>query len=297
VAAATASNQGLRFEEVPHSPTEGCTLVESLAKYDGQDVTALVIQQPNFFGVLEDVDALTDWARSRGIFVIASVNPTSLAMLKPPGEWGSGGADGTLPRGVDIAVGEGQPLGVPLSSGGPYFGFITTRMEHVRQMPGRIVGRTLDLNGKQGFTLTLQAREQHIRRAKATSNICTNQGLLVTAATIYMSIMGPQGLERAAAASHARARELITALTRIKGVRTAFTSPCFHEAVIVLDRPVAPVLKALESRGILGGFSLAEHYPELGNALLVCATETKTKEDIEAYASALSETLKAARAA
>src|SRR4029079_13963224 len=148
------------------------------------------------------------------IFVIASVNPTSLGMLKPPGEWGS--------TGVDIAVGEGQPPGVPLSSGGPYFGFITTRMEHVRQMPGRIVGRTVDLNGKPGFTLTLQAREQHIRRAKATSNICTNQGLLVTAATIYMSIMGPQGLERVAAASHARTRELVTALSRVKGVRTAF---------------------------------------------------------------------------
>lgn len=289
VAASTAGNQGLRFEEVPFSPTEGRTLVESLAKYDGQDITALVIQQPNFFGVLEDVDALTDWARSRNILVIASVNPTSLAMLKPPGEWGA--------NGVDIAVGDGQPLGVPLSSGGPYFGFITTRMEHVRQMPGRIVGRTVDQSGKEGFTLTLQAREQHIRRAKATSNICTNQGLLVTAATIYMSLMGPQGLQRVAAASHARTRDLVTALTRIKGVRTAFTSPCFHEAVVMLDRPVAPVLEALESRGILGGFSLAEDYPDLGNALLVCATETKTKEDIETYASALSESLKAVRAA
>ncbi len=188
---------------------------------------------------------------------------------------------------VDIAVGEGQPLGVPLSSGGPYFGFITTRMEHVRQMPGRIVGRTVDLTGKDGFTLTLQAREQHIRRAKATSNICTNQGLLVTAATIYMSLMGPQGLKRVAEASHARTRELIAALTRVNGVRCAFTSPTFHEAVLTLDRPVAPVLKALESRGILGGFSLAEHYPELGNALLVCATETRTTEDIESYAAAL----------
>jgi glycine dehydrogenase subunit 1 len=297
VAIATAGNQGVRFEEVPFSPTEGRTLLESLAKYDGQDITALVIQQPNFFGVLEDVDALTDWARARGIFVIASVNPTSLAMLKPPGEWGTGGADGTLTRGVDIAVGEGQPLGVPLSSGGPYFGFITTRMEHVRQMPGRIVGRTIDLNGKEGFTLTLQAREQHIRRAKATSNICTNQGLLVTAATIYMSIMGPQGLERVAAASHARTRDLVTALTRVNGVRTAFTSPCFHEAVVILDRPVAGVLKSLESCGILGGFNLSEHYPELGNALLVCATETKTSADIEAYARALAESLKAAKAA
>jgi glycine dehydrogenase subunit 1 len=289
VAQATVSNQGLRFEEVPYSPTEGRTLLSSLAKYEEQDITAIVIQQPNFFGVLEDVDALTDWARARNIFVIASVNPTSLGMLKPPGEWGV--------RGVDIAVGEGQPLGVPLSSGGPYFGFITTRMEHVRQMPGRIVGRTVDAAGKDGFTLTLQAREQHIRRAKATSNICTNQGLLVTAATIYMSLMGPQGLQRVAEASHARTRELVAALSRVKGVRVAFSSPTFHETVLTLDRPVAPVLRALESRGILGGLSLAEHYPELANALLVCATETRTTEDIEAYAAALGDVMKAARAA
>jgi glycine dehydrogenase subunit 1 len=295
VAVATAGNQGLRFEEVPHSASEGRVLVESLSKYDGQDITAIVIQQPNFFGVLEDVDAITDWARSRGIFVIASVNPTSLAMLKAPGEWGGAGEGHAI--GADIAVGEGQPLGVPLSSGGPYFGFITTRMEHVRQMPGRIVGRTVDLNGKDGFTLTLQAREQHIRRAKATSNICTNQGLLVTAATIYMSIMGPVGLQRVAAASHARTRELVTALCRVNGVRPAFASPSFHEAVVLLDRPVGPVLKMLEARGILGGFSLAEHYPELGNALLVCATETKTSEDINAYANALGDVMKSARAA
>ena len=174
---------------------------------------------------------------SAGIFVIAVVNPTSLALLKPPGEWGT--------RGADIAVGEGQPLGVPLSSGGPYFGFMTTRMEYVRQMPGRIVGRTLDLDGREGFTLTLQAREQHIRRAKATSNICTNQGLLVTAATIYLSLMGAQGLARTAAASHARTSELVAALTRLPGVRLAFSGPYFHEAVLLLDRPVAPVLKAL----------------------------------------------------
>ncbi len=151
------------------------------------------------------------WARARGIFVIAVVNPTSLALLKPPGEWDTGGAD--------IVVGEGQPLGVPLSSGGPYFGFMTTRMAHVRQMPGRIVGRTVDVSGRDGFTLTLQAREQHIRRARATSNICTNQGLLVTAATIYMSLMGPQGLARVASASHARTAELVAALTRVPGVR------------------------------------------------------------------------------
>src|SRR5690348_710727 len=245
VAIATAGNQGLRFEEVPYSAGEGVIAPTALAKYEGEDITALVIQQPNFFGRLEDVDALTDWARARGILVIAVVNPTSLALLKPPGSWGSTGAD--------IAVGDGQSLGVPLSSGGPYFGFMTTRMEYVRQMPGRIVGRTVDVSGHQGFTLTLQAREQHIRRAKATSNICTNQGLLVTAATIYMSLMGAAGLERVAAASHSRTRELVAALTSLAGVRQAFEGPFFHEAVVLLDRPVAPVLAALAERGILGG--------------------------------------------
>ena len=289
VAVTTAANQGLKFEELPFCTAEGVTPAASLARYDGQDITALVIQQPNFFGHLEDVDALTDWAHAHAILVIAVVNPTSLALLKPPGEWGA--------RGADIAVGEGQPLGVPLSSGGPYLGFMATRMDYVRQMPGRIVGRTLDVAGHAGFTLTLQAREQHIRRAKATSNICTNQGLLVTAATIYMSLMGPQGLARTAAAAHARTRELVAGLTRVPGVRLAFSGPYFHEAVLQLDRPVAPVLKSLSSRGILGGLDLSGYFPELGHALLVCATETKTAADIDRYRAHLSEVMQAARAA
>jgi glycine dehydrogenase subunit 1 len=291
VAVATAGNQGLRFEDVPYSAESGVTPVDALKKYESEDITALVIQQPNFFGQLEDVDALTDWAHARGVFVIAVVNPTSLALLRPPGEWGSNG------KGADIVVGDGQPLGVPLSSGGPYFGFMTTRREYVRQMPGRIVGRTVDLSGRDGFTLTLQAREQHIRRAKATSNICTNQGLLVTAATIYMSLMGPVGLERTAAASHARARELVAALTAVKGVRRAFAGPFFHEAVLVFDRPVAPILTALADQGVLGGLDLSELYPELGYALLVCATETKTDSDINSYSAALGEAVQAVRAA
>jgi|HubBroStandDraft_1064217.scaffolds.fasta_scaffold01604_4 glycine dehydrogenase subunit 1 len=288
VAHATAANQGLRFEELPFA-ADGTLDRSALARYESEDITALVIAQPNFFGRLEEVDALTDWAHARQALVIAVVNPTALALLKPPGEWGA--------RGADIAVGEGQPLGVPLSSGGPYFGFMTTRLEHVRQMPGRIVGRTLDVAGHEGFTLTLQAREQHIRRARATSNICTNQGLLVTAATIYLSLMGAQGLARTAAACHARSRELVAALTRVAGVRQAFAGAHFHETVLQLDRPVAPVLKALMSRGILGGLDLSAYYPELGHALLVCATETKTSADIERYRNALGEVLQAARAA
>jgi glycine dehydrogenase subunit 1 len=289
VALAMAGNQNLAFEPVPYVRGTGRVDLISLAAHAGEDITAVVIQQPNFFGVLEDVDALTDWAHAQGALVIAVVNPTSLALLKPPGEWGA--------KGADIVVGEGQPLGVPLSSGGPYFGFMTTRMEHVRQMPGRIVGRTLDLDGREGFTLTMQAREQHIRRGKATSNICTNQGLLMTAATIYMSIMGPEGLERVAAQSAQRTRELVAALTRIKGVRQAFETPYFHETVLLLDRPAAPVLRELADRGVLGGFDLAEDYPELGPALLVCATETKTAADIDKYAATLTEALRAARAA
>ena len=284
VAVATASGQGVRFEEVPCP--KGFLVLADLKKYEGEDVTAIVIQQPNFFGSLEDVDAITDWAHANNIMVIASVNPTSLGILKPPGEWGT--------KGADIACGDCQPLGVPLSSGGPYAGFITTRMEYVRQMPGRIVGRTVDTNGKQGFALTLQAREQHIRRGKATSNICTNQGLLVTAATIYLSLLGPEGLARVANECHRATQELVSALTRVKGVKLAFEKPRFHEAVLLLDRPVAPVLAELARRGIVGGVDISNDYPELGNALLVCATETRTAADIKAYADALAETLKAA---
>ena len=286
---AVAGGQNLAFELLPYDPRGGVTTTASLEKYRGQDITALVIQQPNFFGNLEDVDALTDWAHEAGMLVIAVVNPMSLAVLKPPGEWGS--------KGADIVCGEGQPLGVPLSSGGPYFGFMTTRMEHVRQMPGRIVGRTVDLDGKPGFTLTLQAREQHIRRSKATSNICTNQGLLVTAATIYMSLVGPQGLAKVASTCIQRTAELVAALEKVPGVRVAFNAPRFHEAVLLLDRPVRGVLEALAARGIVGGVDISRDYPSLGNALLVCATETRTPGDIATYARALADVMQNAAAA
>src|ERR1700729_2650012 len=294
VAQAIAGNQDISFVPVDFDRAAGRTLPETLKTHSGQDFTALVVQQPNFFGSLEEVDALTDWAHDNKIMLIAVVNPTSLALLKPPGEWGAI-ANGA--RGADIVCGEGQALGVPLSSGGPYFGFMATRMQYVRQMPGRIVGGTVDVEGRPGFTLTLQAREQHIRRSKATSNICTNQGLMVTAATIYMSLLGPQGLERVAAASMQSTADLIAALSRIPGVKRAFTAPHFHEAVLLLDRPPAAVLAALARRGILGGLDLSERYPELGHAMLVCATETKLGADIDAYSSALADVMKASRAA
>ena len=287
VARTIASAQGVVIEQLPFDDERGTALFEALEPHAGKDVTAVVVQQPNFFGLLEDVDAIADWTHANNALLIGVVNPTSLALLQPPREWGEHGAD--------IVCGEGQPLGVPLASGGPYFGFLTCREALMRQMPGRIVGRTLDLNGRPGFTLTLQAREQHIRRSKATSNICTNQGLMVTGATIYLSLLGPEGLARVAAASHARTNELVAALTRIPGVRLRFGGPRFHEAVLVLDRPVRGVLDGLASRNVLGGYELSAEYPQLGNALLVCATETKSSRDIDTYAAALRDLLAAGR--
>ena len=283
VVRAIVKNQGIEVIEIPYNLECGHTVVESLAPYAGQDIAALVIPQPNFFGVLEPVDALTDWAHANSALAIGVVNPMSLALLTPPGEWGSTGAD--------VAVGEGQPLGIPLSSGGPYFGFMACKQSLVRQMPGRIIGRTTDLNGNPGFVLTLQAREQHIRRSKATSNICTNQGLMVTAATIYMSLLGPEGLRRVATQSHANTLSLVEQLETLKGVKRIFSGDLFHEAVVTLPAPVAGVLKMLKNQGVLAGLDLSEHYPELGNALLVCATETKIASDLEKYVSHLARAL------
>ncbi len=289
VARAITGNQELVFESLGLDAASGLTDTSSLDGFADEDITAVVIQQPNFLGNLEDVDALTDWAHERGALVIAVVNPTSLALLKPPGEWGTEGAD--------ITTGEGQPLGVPLSSGGPYFGLLACKQALVRQMPGRIVGRTVDLEGRTGYSLTLQAREQHIRRTKATSNICTNQGLMVTAATIYMSLLGADGLRRVAASCVANTARLVDQLSKQEGVTVTFNGPRFHEAVVQLDRPVGPVLDALAEQHILGGLDISGLFPELGNAMLVCATETRTAEDIDHYANTLGSVLNAAQVA
>ena len=275
-------NQGIELVELDFDKQGGFIDPDTLHADPG-DFTALVIPQPNFFGVLEESDALTDWAHQHSALVIATVNPTSLALLKPPGEWGQDGAD--------IACGEGQPLGIPLSSGGPYFGFMCCKQSYIRQMPGRLIGKTTDLDGKEGFTLTLQAREQHIRRSKATSNICTNQGLMTTAATIYMSLVGPAGLETVAANSHANTMMLKNKLCAIDGVNGIFNRPEFHETVLQLPIPAADVISTLGDEGILAGFELKQDYPELGHALLVCATETKTAEDIELFAGKLANAL------
>ncbi len=277
-------HQGISTVELSYCQEGGHTAVESLNAQAGGDVAALVIPQPNFFGVLEDMDVFTDWAHARGALVIALVNPLSLAVLKPPGRWGE--------RGADIVCGEGQPLGIPLSSGGPYFGFMCCKEELVRQMPGRIVGRTEDMDGKPGYALTLQTREQHIRRSKATSNICTNQGLMVTAATLYMAIVGAEGLARISSHCHANTRALVESLAALRGVRRVFNRPFFHEQVLCFEAPVDRVLEAMEARHILAGYSLKRHYPELGESLLICATETRTPADLETYVREITEILK-----
>lgn len=272
-------NQNIALIEADFDMQTGCTPPAAAlpALLDG--AAALVIPQPNFFGVLEPVDELTDAAHAAGALAIAAVNPVAMALLKPPGTWGE--------RGADIAVGDGQPLGVPLAAGGPYFGFMACRRELVRQMPGRLVGATMDADGRRGYTLTLQAREQHIRRSKATSNICTNQGLLVTAAAIHMALIGPAGLANVARACHANALALRERLTAIEGVERAFTGPVFHEFALRLARPVAPVLQALKAQGILGGYPLTQDCPHPRQSLLVCTTETKSDSDLARYSDSM----------
>ena len=266
-------NQGITLELVDYDAASGRIDLTALEKHAGEDFAALVIPQPNFFGVLEEVDALTDWAHANNMLAIGLVNPTAMALLAPPGEWGE--------QGADIACGEGQPLGSPLASGGPYFGFMTCTQAMVRQMPGRIVGATVDLDGKRGFALTLQAREQHIRRSKATSNICTNQGLLAAAATVYMALLGPEGLRRVASSSYANTRSLAEKLCAIEGVELVFSGHRFHELVVRLNQDAEQVLQALAEQDILAGYHLVDDYPELENCLLLCATETKSDEEID----------------
>ncbi|MEW8017301.1 MAG: aminomethyl-transferring glycine dehydrogenase subunit GcvPA [Candidatus Thiodiazotropha endolucinida] len=272
-------NQQIELVEVAYNSESGEIDKQELERYSGEDYAALVIPQPNFFGVLEAVDELTDWAHANGMLAIAVVNPLAMTVLKPAGEWGE--------QGADICCGEGQPLGAPLASGGPYFGFLCCTQKLVRQMPGRIIGKTVDVDGKPGYALTLQAREQHIRRSKATSNICTNQGLMVTAATIHMTLMGSEGLQRVAGASHANTDKLTQALTSLQGVESVFNGAVFHERVVRLPIAAKKVLRALAAHNVLGGFDLSDDYPELDDAILVCATELRTDSDLENYRSKL----------
>ena len=268
------THQDIYVELIPLD--DGLTSVSDI---EIEDAVAVVVQQPNFFGLLEDVDALTTRAHDAGSLVIGVVNPMTLALLKPPGDWGDTGAD--------IVCGDGQPLGIPMASGGPSFGFLCTRMAHVRQLPGRIAGRTQDKTGNQGFVLTLQAREQHIRRAKATSNICTNQGLLVTAATIYMTLLGPQGLKEVASACVRNTHRLAGRLTELPNVSMRFDAPYFHECALEFGESTDALQHQLLKSGILGGYPLTGLIERGDQAMLICATEVRTDEDIESYYQAL----------
>lgn len=276
--------QGILIQEIAHD-SEGLLTVDALEKAWQQNAhcTVMVLGQPNFFGCLENVDELTDWAHGKGALVVGVVNPIGMAWLKPPGEWGT--------KGADIACGEGQPLGVPLAGGGPYFGFLCSKLALVRQMPGRLVGLTKDKDNQDGYTLTLQAREQHIRRGKATSNICTNQGLLVTAATIYMSLLGPAGLAQVAQSCYENHQYLSEQLTAHKVAEPVFSGEHFHESVWRLSKDVNTVLENLCQQGFAGGFNLTSFYPSLENCVLICVTETKTKQDIDRFVAALKKAL------
>ncbi len=279
VCRAIVGMQNIELIELDFDKASGILNLDTLKSYQGQDITALVLSMPNFFGNIEDVHALSDWASEHHCLLIGVCNPSALALLSPPGEWGQ--------KGADIVVGEGQPLGIPLSSGGPYFGFMCCQQQHVRQMPGRIIGRTVDLDGKEGFALTLQAREQHIRRSKATSNICTNQGWAVSAATMYMSLLGTKGLQQVALNSHSNLQKLNAGLKKIPGVTVLFKGTQFHELVYQTHKPAQEVLDAMLARNILAGLNLQSYYPELSECILVCTTETKNDADIANYLSNL----------
>ncbi len=275
VAATLLKGQEIELVEVPLDANGGADF-GPLDRDPGGGFAAFAVATPSYLGGLPDLGAWRARADREQALLVVGANPVALGALRPPGEWGA-----------DIVCGEGQPLGIPMSGGGPYLGLLACKARHLRQIPGRLAGRTVDLAGDPAYVLTLQAREQHIRRSRATSNICTNQGLMVVAATLYMALLGGQGLRRVAAACHARAAELTEALTAIRGIRRAWDAPFFHEDILCLDRPVAPVLAALVGEGILGGIDVSADYPELGNALLVCATEMRTTEEIEFYASAM----------
>jgi len=275
-------NQKIELVTIPWSE-DGLIDSDILQTYVGEDFAALAISYPNFFGGLEDVHTLTKFAHDNSMLMVGVVNPMALGILGAPGGWGDTGAD--------IVVGEGQPFGIPVASGGPYLGYMCCKLAIVRQMPGRIIGMTEDTEGKTGFALTLQAREQHIRRGKATSNICTNQGLLVTAATIYLSLMGDDGIRNIAAKCHSGMMSLLAEATQIDGVSVKFSKSVFHEAVLELPRPAAGVLNAMAEQGILAGYDLGKVDQTLVNCMLTNVTEVKTAEDIELFVNVLKSVL------
>jgi len=268
-------NLGIALEEVP--PRNGLPDRDAIAGRLGDDTAAVIVQNPNFFGCIDDVTDLAERVHDHGALLIVCCYPLSLGLLATPGKMGA-----------DIVVGEGQSLGMPVSFGGPYLGFMATRAQYVRKMPGRIVGRTIDARGRTGFVLTLQAREQHIRREKATSNICTNEGLCALTAVIYLSLMGKQGLPDVARLCAAKADYARRRLLEVPGVTLRFPRRWFFNE-FVLNLPVAAdkVIRRLLNRGIAAGFPLVRYFPEMNNCLLIAVTEKRTKADIDYLAHAL----------
>ncbi len=275
--------QGLpiELEELPFDTASGSIDQSALqTALKAGDVAAVVLPQPNFFGGVEDASRISQLAHDAGALLISVFNPLSLGMLPAPGDYGA-----------DIAVGDGQPLGLPMTFGGPGLGIFCCRAKYTRLAPGRLVGLTSDEEGKRGFTLTLQTREQHIRREKATSNICSNQALCALSATIFLSAFGPRGIEDAATQSFHKAAFARDLLLQIPGVSAAFSGPHFHEFALHLPVPVAEVNAALLQRGIIGPYDLGADYPELSGAGVFCCTEKRTREEIEFLAQALREVL------
>src|SRR5919112_5799552 len=264
--------EGLALDlvEVPLEDTGFMTTSGEIAPYLTDDLACVVVQYPNFFGGIEDIAAIADLAHARGGSLVVSTYPVALGMLKPPGALGA-----------DIVAAEGQALGVPQGYGGPYVGLLASRQSYVRQMPGRLAGMTTDSEDKRGFVLTLQTREQHIRREKATSNICTNQGLMATAATVHMSALGPEGFREVAERAYQNAHYLANEITQVPGYRVATNGEFFHEFVVETPVPAGEVLDALLAQGIIGGLDLGKIDASLGNFMLVCTTELNSRAGID----------------
>ena len=249
---------------------------EDFAPYMSDNLASVIVQYPNFFGAIEDVQAVSDLVHAAGGALVVSTYPVPLGMLKAPGAMGA-----------DVVAAEGQALGVAQSFGGPYVGLLATRQSYVRQMPGRLAGITNDSEGKRGFVLALQTREQHIRREKATSNICTNQGLMATAATVYMATMGPEGFREVANRSYQNAHYLASRIADLPGFEVALDAPFFHEFVVSCPKPAATINEAVSNAGFVGGYDLSNVDAALGNHLLLCATEMTSKATIDEFVAAL----------
>ncbi|MDY6826106.1 MAG: aminomethyl-transferring glycine dehydrogenase subunit GcvPA [Bacillota bacterium] len=261
-------SRGLVLEEIPLK--DGCTDLEKLAKMVDGETASVVVQQPNFFGLIEETEGLTDLVHGQKAVLVVCADPISLPLLQPPSEYGA-----------DIVVGEGQCLGVPSSFGGPALGIIAARQKFVRQMPGRIAGETVDSEGNRGYVLTLQTREQHIRREKAASNICSNEALVALAASVYMATLGRQGMREVAEQciqKAAYAREKIYAL---KGYEEVFPGRCFKEFAVKVPGKPADLNCALLEKNIFGGVDLEPFYPELKQTMLFAVTEKRTGEEID----------------